>query len=89
MREILFRGKRITDGEWVEGDFCKPCNIVFTDIGKMCSEIKAEAYKECIEKVKEKSNKNDFVCSGTLVITDYTITEEDLDNLLKELERDT
>ena len=33
MREILFRGKRIDNGEWVEGDFCKPCNIVFEAIG--------------------------------------------------------
>lgn len=33
MREILFRGKKKTDRAWVEGDFCKPCNIVFTDIG--------------------------------------------------------
>lgn len=24
MREILFRGKRIEDGEWVEGDFLAP-----------------------------------------------------------------
>ena len=28
-------------------------NDSFTDIGKLYSEIKAEAYKECIEKVKE------------------------------------
>ena len=48
--------------------------------------IKAEAYKECIEKVKEKSNKTELVCSGALVQTDYTITEKKLDNLLKEME---
>lgn len=47
---------------------------------------KAEAYKECIEKVKENSNKTELVCSGALVRTDYTITEEALDNLLKEKE---
>ncbi len=33
IREILFRGKRVDNGEWVEGDFCKPCNIVFEEIG--------------------------------------------------------
>lgn len=33
MREILFRGKRKDNGEWVEGDFCRPCNIVFEAIG--------------------------------------------------------
>ena len=46
---------------------------------------KAEAYKECIEKVKEHSNKTELVCSGALVRTDYTITDKELDNLLKEL----
>ena len=33
MREILFRGKREDNGEWVYGDFCKPCNIVFVENG--------------------------------------------------------
>ncbi len=33
MREILFRGKRVDNGEWVEGDFCRPCNICFEEIG--------------------------------------------------------
>ena len=50
---------------------------------------KAEAYKECIEKVKENSNKMELVCSGALVGTDYTITKEKLDNLLKELVGDS
>ena len=48
------------------------------------SYLKAEAYKECIEKVKERSSKMELVCSGALVRTDYTITKENLDNLLKE-----
>ena len=33
MREILFRGKREDSGEWVQGDFLKPCNIVFLENG--------------------------------------------------------
>lgn len=33
MREILFRGKQVDNGEWVEGDFCHPCNIVFEAMG--------------------------------------------------------
>ena len=49
------------------------------------AEIKAEAYKECVGKVKENSNKMDLVCSGALVRRDYTITEQKLDTLLKEL----
>ena len=35
--------------------------------------------------MKENSNKMDLVCSGALVKRDYTITEETLDNLSKEL----
>ena len=48
--------------------------------------LKAEAYKECIEKVKEKASKTEYVCSGVLVKTDYTITEKELDNIIKETE---
>ncbi len=33
MREILFRGKRADNGEWVEGDFCHPCNIINETLG--------------------------------------------------------
>ena len=51
----------------------------------LVNNIKTQAYKECIEKVKEHSNKTELVCSGALVRTDYTITKEKLDNLLKEL----
>lgn len=32
MREILFRGKQV-DGEWVEGSFVHPCNIVGLEQG--------------------------------------------------------
>ena len=34
MREILFRGKRIDNGEWVEGDFCR-CVVAKIDTHKM------------------------------------------------------
>lgn len=57
----------------------------FADIGKMYSEIKAEAVKEFAERLKEKSGKVEMVCSGALVQRDYTISEKTLDNLLKEL----
>lgn len=80
--------KRLTSGKCVYlsddeiTEYCVegPCPNYKTE-----AEIKAEAYKECIEKVKGNSNKRDFVCGGALVKTDYTITEKELNNLLKEM----
>ena len=46
---------------------------------------KAEAYKECIEKVKEKSKKTEIICSGALITTNYAISAKSLNKLLKEL----
>lgn len=46
---------------------------------------KAEAYKECIEKVKEKSCKISMRHNDIVVKTDYQIPDESLDNLLNEL----
>ena len=41
MREILFRGKRIDNGEWVEGAFClKDCDDPFGDMVDRPSIIK-------------------------------------------------
>lgn len=51
----------------------------------LTANVKAEAYKECIEKVKEKSKKSEIVCSGALVTTSYLISAKNLNNLLKEL----
>lgn len=56
-------------------------NFVNTPI----SRIKAEAYKECIEKVKEISSKTGAILNETHWEDKYTITEGKLDNLLKEL----
>ena len=47
--------------------------------------IKAEAYKECIQKIKVKSKKEHLVCSGASLRTNYTITDKELNNLLKDL----
>ncbi len=33
MMKILFQGKRKDTGEWVQGDFCRPCNIIWEEIG--------------------------------------------------------
>ena len=46
---------------------------------------KAEAYKECIEKVKEKSCKLNMCHNNIVVKTDYQISGNALNNLLKEL----
>ena len=51
---------------------------------EMITLVKAEAYKECIEKVKEKSCKINMWHNDIVVKTDYQISGEALDNLLKE-----
>ena len=33
MNKILFHGKRKDTLEWVQGDFCSPCHIVWEEIG--------------------------------------------------------
>lgn len=49
--------------------------------------IKAEAYKECIEKVKEKANKCFASRNGVVLeeTTTYNISKISLDEILKEL----
>lgn len=51
---------------------------------EMVHEAKADAYRDIIRRIKENSNKMGLVCSGELVRTDYTITEEKLDDFLKD-----
>ena len=63
----------------------KKVQMQLDDLCKMHNIIKSEAYKECIEKVKEKSKKTEVVCSGALVTMSYAISNKNLDNLLKEL----
>lgn len=46
----------------------------------------AKGVKEFAERLKEKAIVNGFVCSGALVRTEYTISKESLDNLVKEME---
>ena len=52
---------------------------------KFREEIKAEAYKECITKVKEKAEETEIICSGALLKKEYTISNKELYNLLKEM----
>lgn len=49
------------------------------------SYVEAEAIKEFVKRLKEKSSKMELVCSGSLVRRDYTIDEEIIDNLVKEM----
>ena len=53
-------------------------------LAELRKQWKAEAYKECITKVKEKSKKTEIVCSGALITISYAISNKNLDNLLKE-----
>ena len=48
---------------------------------KLIANIKSEAYKECIEKMKEKSCKLNMCHNDVVVKTDYQISGEALDNL--------
>ena len=66
--------------------------VVYTptleDYNKFKKMFKSEAYKEFVERLKEKSGKVEMVCSGAIVQRDYTISEKTLDNLVKEREGD-
>ena len=53
-REILYRGKRIDNDEWVEGYYCKRKSGHYTDIGFQ------EEYKDCI--IKEFSDGGIIFC---------------------------
>ncbi len=55
------------------------------DYENLIGDISAEAYKECIKKVKENSKKTEIVCSGALITTNYAISAKSLNKLLKEL----
>lgn len=61
-------------------------NESFSCLGKMYSEIKSEAYKEFVERLKEKAEKTMWISSGELVAKDYTISREEFDDLLAEME---
>lgn len=46
----------------------------------------AEAYEEFAERLKERAEKTKWISGGELVVKDYKISGEDLDNLLAEME---
>lgn len=58
-----------------ENERLKKENHWFADIGKLYSEIKAEAYKECIDKIQNQIKNNSVISAEWL--------REYLDNLLK------
>lgn len=50
---------------------------------------KIKGAREFAERLKAKSKKTEIVCSGALVTISYSISKKKLDNLLKEMERDS
>lgn len=59
---------------------------IATDLNKQIrANIKAKAVKEFVEKLKEKASKMEMACCGAIIRRDYTIDEETLDNLVKEM----
>ena len=48
MREIIFRGKRLNDGEWVEGNFVKGCIDDFAYIVEFGNKDLCRNYVEVI-----------------------------------------
>lgn len=67
MRDILFRGKRVDTGEWVEGYFCKyprPFSNGFLD-----SHIIIPSYNI-------KRDRDDFALFGNWEYTDYIVIPE-------------
>ena len=67
-----------------ENEKLKKSNEMFADIGKLYSEIKAEAYKEFAEELKKKMVKHNFKYADTLFSANVA-TAPMVDNLLKEL----
>ena len=56
-----------------------------SDIYEAEQNLKAEAYKEFAERLKEKAKKTEIVCSGALITTNYSISDKNFNNLLKEM----
>lgn len=71
----------LTDAE-AENERLKKSNEMFADIGKLYSEIKAEAYKEFAERLKIEYAKDLYSVSKE---TGYFVNRADIDNLLKEM----
>lgn len=88
--ELIVNALDIINRLQAENERLKKSNEMFTDIGKLYSEIKAEAYKEFAERLKDiiadhLDQSLDNPGGNNYFITDvYT----DIDNLLKEKERD-
>ena len=76
VKDVVFL-KDLINRLQAENERLKKESEIFADIGKMYSEIKAEAYKEFAERLKETFPKDDFLRSTKQI-------SKDIDNLLKE-----
>ena len=76
--------------EWVDGKCLSQKHLLM--IGKLQNEIeqtKAKAIKEFAERLKQNSRKTGMILRGTHWEDKYTITDVELDNLVKEMVGDT
>ena len=57
MREILFRGKRVDNGEWIYGDLIRDDDVYILQKGLICREIIPESVGEYIGLKDKNGNK--------------------------------
>lgn len=86
IERLLFENDRLYKDIQLHSRETVKARVLYKNCLEQLETTKAEAYKECIEKIKEISEKETY-CDNRLPkpIRTYHIIEDELDNLLKEL----